>query len=396
MNDLETQINQLLFKTGEISRRFAEVEKTTGAGFNLLHLLNMGHYETKTHTPILTDLLNPKGSHGQGGVFLKLFLSTCFGEDSKFLSATEGTIVTEEKYIGRVDHADASGGRIDIHLQSANGDELLAIENKIHAEEQDQQIQRYLNHVDQLKEKGRVIYLTLDGQASGSYTGEKPTNLFYISYQAHIVDWLRLCRKEVATIPIIRESLTVYINLICDLTNQSPNQEMNEKIIEAILNSPSDLAAYSALPKTHEVQQAIFEGKIEKMKQITESRLLTFSTSESPVYYKDFGFSFESINWLGFDISFNFEAGGCSNLSFGFHDAGKMPEADREKLFDLTTAKLRVEKSSHWPAWQWWTKYQNWNGETLSEVAHGDFLKDLKEKIDTLKKIGDEFASDSR
>lgn len=394
MNNLQTEISHLLIKTGEIWRRFEEVEKTTGAGFNLLHLLNMGHYEVKTHTPILTDLLNPQGSHGQGDVFLKLFLTVCFEKDLGFMSEASGTVVTEEKYIGRVNCEQASGGRIDIFLESSKG-ELLAIENKINANEQDQQLQRYLNYVGRAKENGRVIYLTLDGQEPSSIKGSKPENLSCISYQSHIVDWLRLCRKEVTTIPTIRESLTVYINLICELTNQSPNQEMNSEIIKAILDSPDSLAAYAALPKEHEIQQAVFDNQVEAMRRIAETHSLTFSPPTTSIFNRYFGFGFESSNWSGFEIGFNFDSAGCSNLHFGFYDGGKLPEADRERLLKLTETKLRVEKSSQWPASQWWSEYQHWNGETLTKIAHGDFLKDLEEKVVILKGIGDSFAGGS-
>lgn len=34
----------------------------------------MATSEVHTHTPIIADLLNPKGSHGQGSIFLKIFV----------------------------------------------------------------------------------------------------------------------------------------------------------------------------------------------------------------------------------------------------------------------------------------------------------------------------------
>ena len=35
----------------------------------------MGHYEVRTHSPILVELLNPQGTHGKGSAFLRLFLA---------------------------------------------------------------------------------------------------------------------------------------------------------------------------------------------------------------------------------------------------------------------------------------------------------------------------------
>lgn len=117
-----------------------------------------------------------------------------------------------------------------------------------------------------------------------------------------------------------------------------------------------------------------------------------FSPPTTSIVSQYSGFSFESENWSGFEIGFNFDSGGCRNLLMGFYDAGKLSEIDRNRLFALTATTLRVEKSGHWPAWQWWSEYRHWNGETLTKIAHGEFLKDFEEKVVILKKIGDSFV----
>ena len=48
--------------------------RATGEHFNIFQILRVGHLEVTTHSPILAELLNPKGNHGQGAVFLGRFL----------------------------------------------------------------------------------------------------------------------------------------------------------------------------------------------------------------------------------------------------------------------------------------------------------------------------------
>lgn len=50
----------------ELNMKF---DNQQGENFNLISLLGMERDEVRTHSRIVGDLLNPKGSHGQGGVF---------------------------------------------------------------------------------------------------------------------------------------------------------------------------------------------------------------------------------------------------------------------------------------------------------------------------------------
>jgi hypothetical protein len=46
----------------------------TSPTFNLLNITQRAHYEVTTHSAILAQLLNPLGTHEQGGLFLSAFL----------------------------------------------------------------------------------------------------------------------------------------------------------------------------------------------------------------------------------------------------------------------------------------------------------------------------------
>ncbi|MFU8894691.1 MAG: PD-(D/E)XK nuclease family protein, partial [Luteolibacter sp.] len=66
MNQTELQARglQLLSLAGTIRRYEDELTRVNGAHFNLFDVLHIGHYEVRTHSPMLAELLNPRGSHG--------------------------------------------------------------------------------------------------------------------------------------------------------------------------------------------------------------------------------------------------------------------------------------------------------------------------------------------
>lgn len=245
-----------------------EIERIKGESFNLFSILKMESNENATHSAFLGELLNPKGSHQKGNVFLKLFLEILELEVSEFdISSAHLTL---EKYLGFKDNDTKQGGRIDIYLKDLHGNSIC-IENKIFANDQISQIERYHNHN---KDKNKVIYLTLFGEeASTKSKGELMSNLDYktISYVKTILDWLQLCLKEAAETPILRESIKQYIILIRKLTNTMENQQENE-LIDLIFSHYEEaqyIATHFKKAKqqlTEEIRKKIISELSEKLK----------------------------------------------------------------------------------------------------------------------------------
>ena len=179
-----------------------------GEKFNLFHLLGIGHLEVSTHSPILRDLLDPHGSHGQGVVFLKRFVERLGLPHFDFEKAE----VTAEVGIGAV--TNESGGRLDLAISDGTTKQII-IENKIHAAEQANWVSRYLGHAPRAK----LVFLTLYGKEPEKMApGSRPRNLVCASYREHITDWLQECRKEATTAPLVRESISQYLHLVQELT----------------------------------------------------------------------------------------------------------------------------------------------------------------------------------
>ena len=262
------KIKFLLNQVRNISNKYKEIAIAKGENFNLFDIMGMRTDEVKTHSAIIAELLNPKGSHDMGTVFLKLFLQklipiiTQSNEDERHeyllnsnLSKTQAIV---ESNICQIKKNLIEGGRIDILL--SNDEFEICIENKIYAGDQPYQLRRYYNHLRGSKKKSLLIYLTLDGKfASEESTCISKNNegiwlkdesdvlevnkdYFCISYQTEVLSWLEECHSLAADKPILRESLKQYILLIRSLTNQATNNDMENEIYNLILTDISSAA----------------------------------------------------------------------------------------------------------------------------------------------------------
>lgn len=71
------QLTRLLSKLNVLvaeEKKRQEEKLRRGESFNVFSILKMESNETATHSAILAELLNPRGSHGCGSAFLGAFL----------------------------------------------------------------------------------------------------------------------------------------------------------------------------------------------------------------------------------------------------------------------------------------------------------------------------------
>ena len=106
------EIKSLLEKTKPIvaeNKRIREEREASGDFFNVFSILRMKHYEVRTHSPFLAELLNPNGSHGKKDTFLRLFVEAMplQGIDKAALDTSDAKVLTEEP---------TEEGRLDIMI----------------------------------------------------------------------------------------------------------------------------------------------------------------------------------------------------------------------------------------------------------------------------------------
>ncbi|PWL28391.1 PD-(D/E)XK nuclease family protein [uncultured Roseivirga sp.] len=222
INEVEAFLDQVSL----IIEHQKERKLLRGGVFNIFSVLGLVAKEDALHSRLLGELLNPKGKHGVGSVFLEYFIS-CLPNDSVKVFFHESAKVEVEKYIGPLNESKQTGGRIDLLISDKNGNRIT-VENKIFANDQAGQIKRYMNYN---KGKNVVFYLTLYGNepSEASTMGLKNgEHYFTISYKEEIIQWLELCIKEAVNRPALRETLNQYLMTLKKLTHQIDEDERQE------------------------------------------------------------------------------------------------------------------------------------------------------------------------
>jgi hypothetical protein len=247
---MEQDLKHILDNVNFIRKKYDDIAKITGENFNIFKIFGKEYHENY-HSAIISDLLNEKGCHGQGRLFLDLFIPFVNKKiiekrsnnpeiDLKEITDfTDSTSVTEKV----IDDYD----RIDIYLSSKN--QTIIIENKICAPFQHRQLKRYFDYAS----KGNdfvILYLWTDLVTFNEDVfyqdpwpfgkpEEKPIEVkaktISISYREDIKNWIELSIKECSSLPLIRETLIQYLNTINIITEQSTNNKMSIEIIDEIL-----------------------------------------------------------------------------------------------------------------------------------------------------------------
>jgi hypothetical protein len=231
------KVKALLTQVSLISNNFENIARISGENFNIFKTLKLESSEVRMHSAFLAEFLNPKGTHGQGDLYLRLFIEQYIDQnEEKNRFDTKSAYAEVEKNIGPISDDHSKGGRIDILITDENGNHII-IENKIHAKDQKLQLLRYDNY----DKESILFYLCLfEKEPTDLSTGGQLDKERYkvISYHTDILKWLDRSRKESASLPIIRETLTQYANLIKHLTNQVTKDKMQDEIKKLIVNNP--------------------------------------------------------------------------------------------------------------------------------------------------------------
>lgn len=265
--------------------------------FNIFQALHKMHDERRLHSRFISVLLQPKGTHGFGSQFLKLFLEEFQkpyeGEASQiedheindprpndgflYFQYTDDCIVFPKEF-DKKEHEN-----IDILIIDSKQQQCIIIENKIYAGDSNggggNQLQRYIDYAHKERniplEKIDVIYLTLDGHepsenSVGSYIGV--IEIILASYENNIKNWLERCLTLTARFPFLRESIMQYIKLINKMTTDNTSVEERKEYRSLIGSSEGNMMAAKKLyqnfkhVKWHSVQEfwVRFQSKIQE------------------------------------------------------------------------------------------------------------------------------------
>jgi len=318
-----------------------------GEGFNFISFISRiwGIGETK-HSQILGFFLNPRENHGQGGLFLKLFLKK-LGFDITAFEPNDWAVEVEQRSNGR--------DQIDILIQSRRLGISIAIENKSNgAKDQSHQLYRYwesaiYNFHNRDIEKAldpkhsRVVYLPQWGIPSEQtctrpkdYKESYPEKLALEeqggiiscwTYYNHIVKWLNSCVEAMGRENnIVKQLVKNYIEY-WNSTNSKNTYYMNT--LEKELKTKEDwLTMGEAANTMNNLRTRWAEDFSNQLASIEcHSDFAYNKDCDEADYYNDFRWTYGG-TWG--DIAFIYEP--HKGLSIWKAGAGKARERYKERL----------------------------------------------------------------
>lgn len=364
--------------------------RESGDMFNIFEILKAEHYEVSTHSAILAELLNPKGSHGCTDLFLKSFLEVL--DQKEFFQNLCDVTIEVENSIGALDNNKEYGGRIDLIIHEKHNSAII-IENKIYAGDQDKQLYRYCRYAQSTYKKSIVLYLTLDGRTPSEKTTKgDDTKIKSISYQYHIKRWIENCIEKVYSKTNLQNSLKQYLQVINKLTNQDMNSISKEKLVE-LLSSPENMNNALLIRDTIDDALDMFMRNVfvPQLEKISQELNLKYSLYGNHWYDTYAGFIFYKEEWKHFTLGFEFGSS-LRNFYYGFKHKD-------DKNWSSEVKDMQMELLNRFegkPSQPWWACYKNfpitnWNNEeTIEKINNGQMKIMLKEIIeDNLSLVAD-------
>jgi gamma-glutamylcysteine synthetase len=182
---LKSFFKDALFEYQVYKKIKKEIDKYLSTDFNFIELISPD--ENKV-SDLLKVLLEPNGVHGQGEAFFKLFIDKLiqYSKQEININNYKEVSINREKVIN-------SGRRIDILIEANNF--AFAIENKIDAPEQPNQLDDYFEYLEKNYKNFILIFLTVTRRKPESFT--KDSNKFInVSYNDLLIPWLYECHKN--------------------------------------------------------------------------------------------------------------------------------------------------------------------------------------------------------
>lgn len=261
------KIIKLFENTKILMQQYEQDRKKQGMDFNVFEILDIKEVMT---CRILHALLDPKGAHGCGGLFLKLFLQEVLAQRMFSDQEINNAVVIKEKSI--TDTPMPSIKRIDLYI--CVGKRVFPIEVKLHAPDSECQCYDYYIYAQDTDPNTIIYYLTLDchmpsdESRKGLAIGKE---LRLISFEREIRDWLKMCldKEEVQRRIAIKTIIEQFLDNINRLTGRE-GEELAMKIITDFETfKTANMIAESVQTRKTDMMKGVFREIEEKLKEYT-------------------------------------------------------------------------------------------------------------------------------
>ncbi|TWO17316.1 hypothetical protein ZA02_01285 [Campylobacter lanienae] len=364
------------------------------------------------HSKFIASLLDPKGLHYQGDLFLNKFIEVC-GIDDFGLDTLNSQVYREYK-------------NIDIYI--TDGNKHIIIENKIwNAYDQDKQIYRYIETIKKenslLDNDGiLVLYLTPNFDktpSQESLNGFKIKDGFLekgndkIPYK-HIIcndilKWLNEVKIEIINLTDLNVIITQYEKAVKKLTNQGEKME-NTLIIEQIKKNYKLCAAIhnnfenAKINLLNELFSKVSETLKERIKtddwEIEEFHEIKRSNKIFSIKLKEYSGKNHDGNYIYYCVE---PQNGYNNIFFGLKRSIKVKNRlDNDCFQDIVKESdyYKNKSSNNSDEWngsgEWWAwyycnkKFSNADNLILDYLSNDEIISEIVNKIcDDLENLKD-------
>ena len=335
---------------------------------------------------ILAFLLDPKGAHGQGDLFLNSFLK--YIGKYNFLAYDNIQVCVEK--------ATSENRRHDIFIEGFLNHRrhwIVSIENKLRfATDQEEQLKDYRDDLEGYREvEYCLIYLPVFKEPPSENSILKNEWEALISAKKAILlsakdllDWLD---NTLIIAPAVKQFSQDFKKFLSE--ELMGNTEINDDLVNYLMKNENNDALYSALSVIDSKEQ-LYENLIERLvEQLQERFAHDYKKLKNygwkcnfygEVTGKDCGIYFdaEDIYWgVGAEL-------GGYNLSEGYYGVychkDKYPKLYDllNEIFDDLDIKARFNKNKIWVMWKYFDgNLRNWDAEILRKIPNGELAEQI-------------------
>lgn len=363
--------------------------------------------ETKEvkHSKFIASLLDPKGLHYQGDLFLREFINAC-GISDFGLDTSNVQVFREYE-------------NIDIYI--TDGNKHIIIENKRWTGDHNEQVARYIqtiideqnkDELSEIYERILVLYLTpfdyvikeLGGinEVGKDYLKlrQNQVDFRHISYENEILNWLNEVKIEIVNLTDLNVIITQYEKAVKNLINGEKME--NNLIIEQIkknyklcvnihnefenakINLLNEL--FSKVTETLDDEEIKKTWEIEKFHEITK---ITPRTTFFSAKLKEYNGKNHNGNYIYYCIE---SQNGYNNISFGLVRSNQVKNRlDNDCFKDIVQESDyctdKSWKSSDWWAW-YYKKFSNADDLILDYLSNEKkFISEIRNDLENLKDV---------
>ena len=403
MNKLQCLLDAVVRKSDALREAESLYSCQLAPNFSIFNFINTDELGI---SKILADLLNPKGTHGQNELFLKLFIQYCLPEvdiednwQAYIKDAYQTNVSTEV-----ITQASGTKRRMDIYLEGEIQDKKygICIENKPYASDQPEQIKDYAEELKRRKiNHWHIVYLSeyKELPSENSITTEdlrelRDKNKFTSLKFGSLVEWLKACRLECQN-NSVSEFLIQFSTFIERQFLGIESMSKSNAVLEIMKKNSSNIEA-----------SLVIQNNIERMKEsfisdlVVQLKAKTAENKNSKVnvkYSKDHTrhglITFATLNNVGF-VCLEFDRPyNAPDLGFRFISEKEKDREDASKYIEKINKQLNDKihdknfKSSEWyPGYYSFEPYDWWDIETRpwDKISDGKMASKILNEVDRI------------